>query len=134
MGLVFPMYAGLPDFSERVWRTAGILALFGAYPTALVVGVPAYFMLLRHFRPTLINCAFAGAIVAVLPWILFSFFPAAAREASVDNRATVIDHWVTPYGWLLWGEFVVQIAAFGLVGGLAFWLVAVAGWRPADIR
>ena len=134
MSVVSPAYDGLPDMIERVWRTAEFYAVFGAYPTAVLVGVPTYFVLRRHFRPTILNCAWAGALVAAFPWIVLTFVVKGADQASVNDRPTVIDGVMTAYGWLLRAETIAQIAAFGLFGGLVFWAVTVLGWRGRNVR
>lgn len=113
-----PGYEGLPDFSERVWRTAEVFALAGAYPTALFVGVPAYFVLRSRFQATSINCALAGAGIAAFPWVLFGLLPSIMGGLSQLFAAAA---------------GILQIAVFGLIGGLTFWLLVVVGWRPANV-
>jgi hypothetical protein len=119
---------GLPSWFERVWRTAWMFSIVGAYPTALALGLPAYFMLRRHFSTKLISCASVGAIVAALPWVPLVLLSAArTTEASLDGRTTVINGHTTAYGWLTNAEFILQVGLFGAVGGSVFWLVAAAG-------
>jgi hypothetical protein len=126
MAFAMPAYDGLPSFAERVWKTAQIYAVLGAYPITLMLGLPFYFMLRRHFAPTLLNCAVAGAAVAAIPLSFLILLPTGMSQESVGGYATVIDGRRTGYGWLLGGESVLEIAAFGLIGGLVFWLVVVA--------
>ncbi|MFL6721315.1 MAG: hypothetical protein ACJ8FT_05870 [Sphingomonas sp.] len=124
-----PAYDGLPDWSERVWRTAVTFSALGAYPTAIVFGLPAYLMLRRHLSARLIACAITGFVVAVLPWALLIVSGSGASEASIDGRATVINGHTTGYGWLQHAEFVLTIGLFGALGGIVFWAIAAAGHR-----
>ena len=128
MAAATPLYAGL-DPGERLWRSAATFAAFGAYPAALVLGVPACFLLRGRLAPSLVNCASAGAVIAALPWFALSLL-SGPDQASIDGRATVIDGSRTAYGWLTQATFLGGIALFGALGGAVFWLVAAAG-RPA---
>ena len=127
MALAMPAYDGLPSWSERVWRTAEIFSVVGAYPTAVVFGIPAYFMLRRHLSARLIGCVIVGFAVAALPWALLVMAGSGASEASVNGRATVVNGHTTAYGWLQNAEFVFTIGLFGALGGFVFWAIAAAG-------
>lgn len=127
MAIAMPMYAGLPSWSERVWRTAQTLSVFGAYPIAVVFGLPAYFMLRRHFAARPFACAAVGFVISALPWALLVLAGSNASEASSNGRATVTNGHTTAYGWLQNAEFVLTIGIFGALGGLVFWAVAAAG-------
>ena len=129
MAIAMPAYDGLPDWSERVWRTAEIYGVLEAYPTAIVFGGPAYFMLRRHFAARPSVCALVGFVIAALPWALLVLGGSSASEASVNGRATVINGHTTAYGWLQNVEFVLTIGLFGAIGGLVFWAVAAAAHR-----
>ena len=129
MALLTPAYDGLPSWFERVWRTAQILSAIGAYPSALVFGLPAYLMLRRHFSANLLGCLIVGFVVAALPWALL-LIGSGASEASINGRATVINGQTTAYGWLKNAEFLLTIGLFGAFGGFVFWAVAAAGHRP----
>jgi len=134
MAISMPGYAGIPSWSERVWRSAELYAALGAYPITLVFGVPAYFMLRRHLSARPLPCALVGAVVAVFPWMLIILIGPGASEASIDGRATVLNGHTTAYGWLQNAEFVLMMAFFGAVGGLIFWAVAAAGDRPDHLE
>lgn len=132
MAIAMPGYDGLSNWSERVWRTAGLYGVVGAYPTAVVLGLPAYLTLRRHFAAQPFACALAGFVVAALPWTLLVLAGSGASQASIDGRATVIDGHTTAYGWLQNIEMLLTIGTFGAIGGLVFWAVAAAGLRFAD--
>lgn len=121
-----PLYAGLPTTTDRVCRSALVYGLVGAYPAALLLGVPAYYMLRRHFEPRLISCALAGTVVTALPW-LFLTLMSAPGQASIGDRATVINGSYTAYGWLMNAQFVGEIGLAGAIGGALFWARAAAG-------
>ena len=120
MASVMAWYDGLSDPAERIWTIAFFLALFGTYPTAVFVGIPAYFILRRYFALTPINCMAAGAFVGTWPGVALGLLPLVASQASVDGR-----------GWLSGAEFVLLTAGFGFVAGLVFWAVAAAGHDAA---
>ena len=130
MATAMPAYEGLPSWFERVWRTAQIFSVFGAYPAALVFGVPAYFMLRRHLSSRLAGCVIAGAVIAALPWALLFMAGSGAAEASLNGHATVVNGHTTAYGWFQNLKFILSIGVFGAVGGFVFWAVAAAGHRP----
>ena len=134
MSLVAPAYDGLPTAIERLTATAKIYALMGAYPTAIFLGVPAYFMLRRHFSPRPMTCALVGGVVAAMPWLFLIIVSSGASSASIDGRATIIDGRYTAYGWLMNLSFVGQIALVGWTAGLLFWAVAAAGFKRSDVR
>ena len=134
MALCEPAYEGLPTFTEQVIASAETYAILGAYPTTIIVAVPAYFMLRRHFEARPLTCALAGAIIAAIPWIFLIIVAAGASSASIDGRPTVVDGHYTLYGWLMNAWFVGQIALVGWAAGLLFWGIAAAGFQQRDIR
>jgi hypothetical protein len=126
MAFVAPAYDGLSSAIERLLATAELFALLGAYPSTLILGVPAYFILRRHLDPRPLSCAFAGAAVAAIPWI-FLVLASTPSSASIGGRATVIDGQYTAYGWLENAQFIGGIALVGWAAGLIFWAIAAAG-------
>jgi hypothetical protein len=133
LALVMPAYDGITDPLERVWRSALVFAVVGAYPPTIILGVPAFFMLRRHFQPKLVNCSLTGAAVAALPWLILSTL-SQPDSASIGGRSTVIDGSLTTYGWFTNLTAVGQIAAIGAVGGALFWLIAAAGSRVEKVQ
>ena len=95
MATVMPAYEGISNPLERIWLSAYAFAVFGAYPTTVILGIPTFFILRRHFDPRLINCSLAGALIAALPWFLLSTF-SLPDSASIGGRATVINGSLTP--------------------------------------
>lgn len=122
-----PAYDGLESYLERVWRTAVIYGLFGAYPTALIFGVPAFIILRDRIDGTWLNCALVGAGVAAAPWLAIILLAPNADQASIGGRATVVDGARTVFGWLNDLQSVGFIAIFGVFAGLFFWLIATGG-------
>lgn len=133
LAIAMPIYDGLPTMAERIWRSALVYAVIGAYPPAVVFGVPAYFVLRRHFDAHLFNCALVGAVVATLPW-MFLMLVSAPDQASIGNRATVINGSYTAFGWLMNAHFLGEIALAGALGGALFWAIAVAGSTAGKVR
>jgi len=134
MAAVEPAYAGLASPFERIWRTGVIFSLFGAYPLAVIFGLPVYFILRAKLAGTWLNCAVTGAAVAGLPWFLLTLFGSGADQASIGGRATVIDGARTAYGWMVQLQFVGLIALYGAAAGWLFWLIAAAGAQQSEAQ
>ncbi|MET0588740.1 MAG: hypothetical protein ABWZ75_09475 [Novosphingobium sp.] len=129
MAGVNPGYDGLQDSFERVWRPAILFALFGAYPIALIVGIPAYLFLRERFKGTWLNCAIAGAAIAGLPWLFLTMILPSPDQASIGGKATVVDGSMTAYGWQLQLQFTGTIAIYGIAAGILFWAIATVGTK-----
>lgn len=129
MAIVMPAYEGITDPLERIWRSAVAFAVFGAYPPAFIIGLPAFFMLRRHVDATIINCAATGAVVAALPWLVLALL-SRPDNASIGGRSTVINGSLTAYGWLMNFYYVGQIALLGTIAGALFWFIAAAEQPP----
>lgn len=130
--VVFPAYAGLSDYWTRVFRTLPLVAVFGAYLPTLLFGIPAYLIAVRHLRPSALSCVVVGAVVASIPWTLLGL-TARPDAAYTNGRATVVDGTMTAYGWLEFGQTILTISLFGALGGLAFWVLAIAGALPDKV-
>ena len=121
-----PLYSGLPHLVDRIFQTFYVYLVVGAYPPTLIFGLPAYLILRRRIRPTALNCAIAGAIVAALPWILIGLL-------SLPDYATEDGHITNENGHLtLWGLYDLAklagpIALIGSFTGVVFWAAAAAG-------
>ncbi|NJR80897.1 hypothetical protein [Sphingomonas corticis] len=133
MAIVMPAYEGITDPLERIWRSAVAFAVFGAYPPAFIIGLPAFFMLRRHVDATIINCAATGAVVAALPWLGLALL-SRPDNASIGGRSTVINGSLTAYGWLMNFYYVGQIALLGTIAGALFWFIAAAGSRAGKVE
>jgi hypothetical protein len=103
------------------------VAVLGAYAPAIVLGVPAYFLLRRRLRPRLVTLVLASGIIAAAPWALLSFF-SQADQATVGNCVAVVDGKTTWCGFLHTLLWLGQIFAYGAFGGLVFWICAA--WKP----
>ena len=128
---VMVLYAGFVGGWEGFWVLARIFVLFGAYPSTVVLGVPAFFMLRKWLDATLVNCALVGATVAASPWLLLLLLP-HGDYANVGGHATVIDGKSTAYGLLVAIELLGQIALIGAFSGILFWMIAIAGTKQIE--
>ena len=122
-----PLYMGLSSLGERIILTAETTA-FVVYPITLVFGVPTYLCLRRRLRPSVLNCALAGAGVSAFPWLLLSLL-AIPDEASTDGVVTAHNHMLTLAGWLEDGKMVGFMAGLGAIAGLTFWCAVLLGGR-----
>jgi hypothetical protein len=130
-GITFPLYAGLPNIFDRTFRTIAVYLIFGAYPTALIIGVPTFFAHKDRFKRSVLNCMLAGALVASLPWLIIGVL--ATNDYSIDDgHVTAIDGVKTIWGWIDLAIGVGQIAIAGLFAGLVFWFVVI--FRPVPPR
>jgi len=125
-----PLYAGLTDVVERIWRTFQVVVVVGGYFPTLIFGVPIFVFLRRRLNPTLLNCTLIGAGIAGLPWLLLALLP-FADSASIDGRATIVDHHLTWFGLWMGTKVAALIGLFGALAGAAFWLIAASGLRKA---
>ena len=125
VALAMPLYAGLTSYSDRVLRSWPVYAVFGAAPATLVFGIPAFLLLKKLVRPTIIWCGLAGALVAALPWFFVGLL-AGPDQAWTDDHATILNGHYTLYGWLEFGWFLLMTASAGAVGGAIFWMIAAA--------
>jgi hypothetical protein len=124
---ISPLYAGLPNLSDRVLRTAEAVS-WVVYPIAVILGIPLYLGLKGRVRPSAVNLAIAGAAVAATPWLALSVI-ATPDEASTGDVITVHHHLRTLVGWLEELKFVGEIALFGAFAGLMFWACISIGNR-----
>ena len=128
MAIQQPLYAGLPDFWDRVFRTAVVNAVVGAYPAALVLGVPAYLVFRKRLRPTVLNCSVVGAAVAALPWLLLGLI-SSPDYAYSNGHVTHQNGHLTLWGLVDLAIFTGWIGLFGAGAGVLFWLITVPGAR-----
>ena len=118
-----PLYMGLSSLGERILLTAETTA-FVVYPITLVFGVPTYLYLRRRLRPSVLNCALAGAGVSAFPWLLLSLL-AIPDEASVAGVVTAHNHMLTLAGWLEEAQMIGLLAGLGAGARLTFWCAVV---------
>lgn len=117
---------------ERTVNTTLLFLMFGAYPPTLIVGAPAYMFLRRRVRPTLFNCILAGLLVAGIPALILALLPASGTY--IEDGQTVVGNGVkTAWGWREDAEHVGLMCVLGVVTGLIFWTIAVAG-TPKRLR
>lgn len=108
---------------ERLPGSAGLVALLGAYPLVLFVGVPLYLALHRTMRPELVwVCVLAGAIAA-LPWLLLAL--ASGSGSSQIGSVVVMENGrLTWLGFWLRARLLGEIFALGALAGAVFWMLA----------
>lgn len=104
-----------------------LIAIYGAVPSALILGVPAYFILRRYLKPRFITFVLVGGVIAALPWLLLSLLPGKNFFTSYNSCKTVIDGARTWCDYLEVFKFSARNFAFGSIGGAVFWLCTT--WR-----
>jgi hypothetical protein len=131
-GAFTPAYAGLQNIYDRVFRTGMTYLLFGAYPSTLLIGIPAFLFLRTRLKVSLLNIALAGAFVATLPWLVLGLI-ATPNYSYDDGHVTAVDGHKTFWGWMDLAAGLGQVAAMGLLGGFVFWLIVAPPLRrPAS--
>ncbi len=120
---LLPLYGGLPDLADRVWRTFLLYLLLGGYPATVVLGLPAFFALKSRLYPTPLSCGLVGAIIAAVPWLLLGLL-SSPNYAYSNGHVTHENGSITLAGLLDLGAFGAQLAALGFFAGLVFWFVA----------
>jgi hypothetical protein len=129
-----PACDGISNLYQRVFMTFVMCCLFGAYPTAIVFGIPTFFLLRKRLRPTLISCALAGACVAAMPWVLLTILPSPASFIQEGRHIEIVEDHKTVWWWINLAIADAQVAAVGLLGGLAFWFALTAGRPRQQVR
>lgn len=126
------LFDGLPNGSYM--KTAMTFLVVGGYLPTLLFGVPLLLALKGRVRPRLATVAVCGGLVAMMPWLFLSLFVPPGFGASTGGHETIIDGRYTLWGILELGSLFGGLFLLGALGGAAFWLVAVAGWRPSERR
>lgn len=120
-----PLYAGLESLCDRILRTTFAYVVFGGYPAAFVLGLPAFLILRKKLRLSPLNCAVVGAVAASLPWLLLGLI-SNPRYAYSNGHITHQSGSKTWWGWVDLFTFVGEIAALGALTGVVFWAISVA--------
>jgi hypothetical protein len=126
MALYQPLYNGLPNMVERIYQTTYTLCGFYAYPTTVILGIPAFGVLRHKVGASLFNCVVAGACIASLPWLALTLIPTGGSGFANGHELSVNGH-NTLWGWIEEAKIVFAIAVAGSLAGAIFWLIAVAG-------
>ncbi|TRW15199.1 hypothetical protein [Glacieibacterium frigidum] len=100
-----------------------LYAVVGGYLPALLLGLPAWFVLRNRVAPGYGAAMLAGAIVAALPWVLLALLAGNPDNASQGGVVTVVDGTRTLGGWIALLRSVGLIAALGALGGVVFRVV-----------
>jgi hypothetical protein len=106
-----------------------LAVLFGGYPAAIVLGVPAYLLLHNYMQPRFWVLMLAGGIIAVLPWMGLELLNSEASSQLGDCQRRINGR-MTWCGFLINLRFWGYIFLYGAFGGLVFWLCVAFGLRP----
>lgn len=124
---VSALFGGLPSLLVRIWQTF-VTTLWGVHPVTLVFVLPLYLLLQDLLRPSLLNCALAGAAVSAFPWLVLGLL-GKPEEPSIGSIVTVHNHMRTLAGWGERLHIVGGMAILGVIAGTLFWARAVIGPR-----
>lgn len=125
------LYDGIPNGSYL--KTATATLIVGGYLPALLVGLPLLLVLKGRVRPSFLTVTACGGLISSAPWALLALL-IRPDGASMGGHQTVIDGQYTLWGWIELGRWAGEQFLLGAIGGAAFWLIAVAGWRPVRAR
>lgn len=128
--------AGAAFFFDRS-PVVAFLGFLVALAHAVVLGLPAYLVLRRRYDRLIVAILVGGGIGAV-PWGLFSAL--SPRVSGFDSWSGGVqafkDGVRTTAGWIDHGQFLLTLAAFGAMGGVAFWAslrISGPSVRRADV-
>ncbi len=107
-----------------------LAALGVAIVLVAVLGIPAVVVLVRLGRLTWAACLLAGLAIAGVPDAIWAW-PLRGVNASMSASSwnghalvpTLVNGEVTWAGWMQYARAVALAAAFGVIGGGAFWWV-----------
>lgn len=115
---------------EAILRTAGFYTLI-AVPIGFVFGYPTFAVLSDRLKPTILNFALVGSAIVAVPFSIIGLLSALVTRYQVyghDGPA-----WrpalTTTEGWLNLVWFTGEIAVFGAIGGVVFWMIVEAPGR-----
>jgi hypothetical protein len=130
--------------SQIPWQQAllvSAIVLIIAAVFVLVLGLPAFVLLQRSGRNSVAAVGATGAALAAVPLAILSWplWVSGGNFSSGGNwYGRQVDFFIdgqpTLYGWLSYGEGVLQFGIHGLVGALVFrsiWRRVVVDERPA---
>jgi hypothetical protein len=130
---------GIPAFNpfENLSDAIGfvlLITMYGAYPPAFLLGVPAYFVLRNWVAPKLHTTALAGGVIACLPWLWAMYWPGlrAGVSSQVGTCVSEIDGVTTWCGHMQNLTMLSLIFLAGAAGGAAFWISVV--WRDRNLE
>jgi hypothetical protein len=100
------------------WQTFrelfSLFAIVGAYPATILFGLPAYFILKRRVRPSLIATGLVGGVIAMAPWSIITLLAALRSPFSSILLLQLV--------------FIAKCFCVGFAGGAVFYFIAA--WQP----
>ena len=104
-----------------------------AYPSTLIIGLPAFLVLRTRVSLSYMNCIVVGIFVASAPWIAWVLLRDPHYWSDGPGRIYHMDGHYTALGWIEVGKGVLYyftfLAPLGALGGLTFWLIVTTGAR-----
>lgn len=129
--LINALYEGVLFGADEVWQTFRDGFQFSCAMT-LLFAPPAIYLLVSPLRRTAMNFGMAGGVVAALPIAVLVLTPfalglnkPASSESELSHTMMVNGH-ATMWYWLEGAKASVLAGVFGVIGGLTFWLIALA--------
>lgn len=112
-----------------------LAAAFFAYPCALLLGIPALLALRRAGWLRIVPVTSTGAVIAVIWLSLLALCNLVADTPPVAASAAGRKSEVTLPDLLLILRLALTAGVLGSIGGVMFWMLAVADWhRPSGQR
>ncbi len=110
-----------------------LICLVGAYPPAILIGLPIYFLLRKNVRPTLISVVMIGASIAVLPWLILEFFGPRSDRFEFNGVILIENGKHTVAGWNSVLRAWTKSVMLGAIGGAVFYcMIAPSHRRKMD--
>lgn len=108
-------------------KNFALMCIFVSSGFVLLLGLPTYLVLFKLQLVRWWSTLGAGFCLASIPMAIFTWplrYPELKTTSSVNGVQTMIDGVPTLAGWVDFAQGVLFLGACGLVGALAFWLVA----------
>ena len=106
-----------------------LAATFFAYPCALLFGVPALLALRRANWLGIAPVTVTGAVMAMTWLSILIVLNVVADTPSAAASSAGVDAGITPSDLFLATRLASAFGVLGGIGGVVFWVLAIADWR-----
>lgn len=106
-----------------------LAATFFAYPCALLLGLPALLALRRAGWLRIATATVTGAVMAITWLLVLVVFNVVSDTSPATAPDTSITAGIMLSDLLLAMRLALAFGVLGSIGGMVFWVLAIADWR-----